>query len=224
MKKKGFTLIELLATIVIISIAATITIAIGSTVVEDAKKKAFILNVQKLLDTANYYKVENGIDNINRVGINVDELNIKLSNYYSGKIIEVDNTLMAKRITDGVYCAIGEKNNLKVTKDNCDTLDNSKPILEDNLINTISTIESIKVITDPTKIIEDESNIAYYQYILTDKNDSTFIKDSGKLDSTIGISYIFEDLKQNYTYNLKVIVINSNNLSSEVETIVKTAE
>ncbi len=59
MKEKGFTLIELLAVIVILSVITLITVPMITNVIEESKKKALTSSVERLVESANLYAIEN---------------------------------------------------------------------------------------------------------------------------------------------------------------------
>ena len=59
MKNKGFTLVELLAVIVILAVISIIAIPMIGNVIEESKKKALEQSVNGLVESANYYSIEN---------------------------------------------------------------------------------------------------------------------------------------------------------------------
>ena len=130
---KGFTLIELLAVIVILAIISLIATPIIINVVENSRMKAFENSVYGVIET---YKLKT-IDDEDSIGVvySFPEGNNELK--YSGtKMIDGDvfltpsKDIEVRKITDGKYCANGNKGNLLIKKGDC-TIDLANdPILK----------------------------------------------------------------------------------------------
>ena len=121
MKKKGFTLVEVLAVIIVMSMIALITVPAVLHSIEKAKREAFEDSVYQAFSEVQYYLVKNNLDKIPEEGIDVTKLDLKNNSFVSG-VLTVGKTgnIKANNISDGVYCAIGEKDSLKVYNGVCD--------------------------------------------------------------------------------------------------------
>lgn len=149
MGKKGFTLVELLAVIAIIAVLGIITIPMVMTTVEEANKSAFTSSAQNVLDTAKAYvtRIEE-TGNFPDEGVLVSDLKSELKNfnYISGIILkEEDGSIIVDGLSDGKYCASGTKNNLRVVKGDCSSLDNTPPTVKVLLNKRTSTSITILV-------------------------------------------------------------------------------
>ncbi len=119
MKKKGFTLIELLAVIIVLSVIALITVPIVINVIEKTRKESFKDSVLGAFGQIEYYLVENNLKNMPEEGIEIKNLELQ-NNKFSGRIIKnSEGKLEAVNVSDGKYCAQGEKTNLNVYKGEC---------------------------------------------------------------------------------------------------------
>jgi bacterial surface protein 26-residue repeat/prepilin-type N-terminal cleavage/methylation domain len=121
-EKNGFTLIELLAVVVILAVIALIATPIIINVIENARKKAFENSVYGVMET---YKLDaiNDVENIGK-RYNFPEANAELK-YTGTKMIrgsiflDSEKDIEVRKITDGIYCADGNKKNLIIKKGDC---------------------------------------------------------------------------------------------------------
>lgn len=167
--KKGFTLMELLAVIILIAVITLITVPMIFTYIGSSKKKAFESGVQNVFDAVNAYISTN--ENFKEININDSKLNLKNSTYISGYIyVNSEGTLIAENISDGKYCASGEKNDLNIESSNntslpCSGLDNTPPTLE--LMVNSRTTNSITILAEAS---DRQSGILGYSYSTDNKN------------------------------------------------------
>ena len=134
--RKGFTLIELLATIVILAVVSIITIPIVINIVEKARLGIFKDSMYGLLDAGNLYYARYGTGDMLFVCNGEeckDEKNNKL--LFKGRIpdsgeviLNKDGTQELNYVSEGKYCALGNRNNLKVSI-GCNSLDPTRPEL-----------------------------------------------------------------------------------------------
>jgi prepilin-type N-terminal cleavage/methylation domain len=161
--KKGFTLIEILAVIIILAVIALIATPIIINVMESARKKAFENSVYGVMET---YKLNmlNNIEEIEIIGksYTFPEANSNLK--YSGTkmtggsiFLDYEKDIEVRQLTDGRYCASGNKTNLVVKKGDCQIDMANAPVLRvadvgvigDTFITRVAgteNIESIEVI------------------------------------------------------------------------------
>ncbi len=136
--KKGFTLIELLAVIVILGIIALIATPIVINVIEKAKEESYKRSVEFAIDAAELYLVENGLSEIPEGGIDVKSLKLKNNNFESGKIVNKDGQVVAQNLSNGEYCASGEKGSIEVTKGSCGEIEEdtkpAEPVIKNGLV------------------------------------------------------------------------------------------
>ena len=157
-KEKGFTLIELLAVIVILAVIALIASPLIINIIESSRKKAFENSVYGVMSTYDIKISKEG--NYKGITYNFPEGNSEL--LYSGTkmiggsiFLTPPGSIEVRRITDGRYCASGNKTNLVIKRGDC-TIDLAvAPVLKGaqgltvNFLNTgiaKTTIESIEVI------------------------------------------------------------------------------
>jgi bacterial surface protein 26-residue repeat/prepilin-type N-terminal cleavage/methylation domain len=131
-KNKGFTLIELLAIIIVLAVIALITTPLVMNIIENARKKAFENSVYGIMET---YRLDMA-KNLNNIGKShtFPEANSELK--YNGKemvggsiFLDYEDDIEVRRITDGRYCADGNKRNLKVKKGDCQIDMTNAPVL-----------------------------------------------------------------------------------------------
>ena len=130
--KKGFTLIELLAVIVILAIIALIATPIIINVIEGARKKAFENSVYGIMET---YKLKTiGEEELVGKIYNFPEGNNELK--YSGNkmiggsiFLTPGKDIEVRELTDGRYCADGNKGNLVVKKGKCEPDLTTMPVI-----------------------------------------------------------------------------------------------
>ena len=121
MKKKGFTLIELLGVIIVISLIGLIVVPVVTNSIEKARRGAFEDNVYEAFSQIQYYLVENNLTKIPEEGIEVKNITFKNNSFVSGVLKTGENgNIRAINVSDGRYCAIGEKDQLQVYDGACD--------------------------------------------------------------------------------------------------------
>ena len=121
-QREGFTLIELLAVIVILALIALIASPLIINIIESSRKKAFENSVYGVMSTYDTKVAKDG----NYKGITYDfpEGNSEL--LYSGTkmiggsiFLTPSGSIEVRRITDGRYCASGNKKNLEIKRGDC---------------------------------------------------------------------------------------------------------
>jgi bacterial surface protein 26-residue repeat/prepilin-type N-terminal cleavage/methylation domain len=157
-KNKGFTLIELLAVIIILAIIALIATPIAINVIENSRMKAFKNSVYGVMEA---YKLDI-ITESESMGktYSFPEANNALK-YTGTKMISgtiylgFGKDIEVRLITDGIYCANGNKGDLIVKKGDCNVDLATAPIIKkasENSTTFLDTaiekerIESIKII------------------------------------------------------------------------------
>jgi len=120
--RKGFTLIELLAVIIILAVIALIATPLIINIIESSRKKVFENSVYGVMET---YKLKT-VEDEEYVGktYNFPEGNNELK--YSGTkmvggtiFLTPSKDIEVRRVTDGRYCANGNKENLIIKKGDC---------------------------------------------------------------------------------------------------------
>jgi len=131
-KEKGFTLIELLAVIVILAVIALIASPLIINIIESSRKKAFENSVYGVMST---YDIKT-IGDKEAIGktYNFPEGNSEL--LYSGTkmiggsiFLTPSGSIEVRRITDGRYCASGNKTNLVIKRGDCSIDMATAPVL-----------------------------------------------------------------------------------------------
>jgi len=132
-QRKGFTLIELLAVIVILTVIALIASPIIINVIENARMKAFENSVYGVMET---YKLKT-IGDEEYVGKTYDfpegnnELKYSGTKMTGGTIfLTPGKDIEVRELTDGRYCATGNKGNLVVKRGNCEIDMANVPVLK----------------------------------------------------------------------------------------------
>ncbi len=144
MNKKGFTLVELLTVILVLSVLALILTPVISGLVESSSKNAFKNSVMGIIDSANnYINMRKGIkytgeitypiaftcDGTNCKNADDETLSFKGNAPVSGDIIiDEDGNILSSYVSNGKFCAYGDKSNL-VIENSCDEIDIIKPII-----------------------------------------------------------------------------------------------
>ena len=120
--KKGFTLIELLAVIIILAVIALIATPLIMNIIESSRKKAFENSVYGVMSAYDIKTMK--YENYKGVIYNFPEGNNELK--YSGTkmtegsiFLSRSGNIEVRRITDGRYCANGNKTNIIVKKGDC---------------------------------------------------------------------------------------------------------
>ena len=214
---KAFTLIELLAVIVILAVISLIATPFVTNAINSAKKGAFKDSLYSVFRASDYYLALNDFTPFPEEGINIldERLEIKNNHFVSGKIIKnKEGNLELENVSTEEYCGNGTLTNLTITKGNCDSNDNTAPIVNSLIFNKI-TATSLGLSVD---YIEKESHV---------KNISFSIDGINWVESKVGNSpsttYTFNDLNPNTEYTVKVKITNTNNLTSnEVSVTGKT--
>lgn len=122
MNKRAFTLIELLAVIIVLALILLITIPIVSNIIDDSRREAFRNNVINLFDAVKKLESE-GKYKLDETGIFYNDSRLNLSNNpFTGGAIKLDDNgnAYSYKVTDGRYCALGNKKDFKIFKGNCD--------------------------------------------------------------------------------------------------------
>ena len=217
MKKQGFTLVELISVIVILAVISVITVPLVASNIDSTRIKSYTVGVNNVMDALNKYLADH-METVEmpKEGIQVPNNNIykrlalKNANYTQGLIIKnSDGVLEVKNLSNGVYCASGTKNNLKVVKGNCTKLDATPPTV--NLTSGRVTSNTITVVVNGQ---DEDSNIVEYVYYLAGQ----------KIDTTKINSYTFKNLSPNKSYVIKVEVTDGNGNKATGEKVITTKE
>ena len=121
--KKGFTLIELLAVIVILAIIALIATPIIIGIVERSRMNSFENSVYGIMEA--YQLRIAGEENVTGIVYNLpadyNEFKYTGTKMTGGSVfVSSSKEIEVEKMTDGVYCANGTKENLTVQKGNCE--------------------------------------------------------------------------------------------------------
>ncbi|MBP3765829.1 MAG: prepilin-type N-terminal cleavage/methylation domain-containing protein [Bacilli bacterium] len=223
--KKGFTLVELLGTIVLISILAVITIPVVTKIVDYVRKEAVKNSVYSLFKSAYIYYAENEIENKNdKIIFTCDgnkcmtakggRLSFKGSAPTGGQIItDVDGKAEAYYLRIGEWCILGTKSYLDINKD-CTKLDATSA--EVTLKQVAVTSKSITVQVNAT---DNESSI---KKIIYDFDGKTYEEDYN--NGVVNTTRSFSNLKAGQEYNIKVKVINGNDLEQNEQINISTLD
>ena len=214
-KKKGFTLIEILGVLVIMSIVVLITVPIITGIIDEVRKNAYRESVRSIFRAVDIYIADNNFIELPEEGIDVidPKIMLKHKDFVSGKVVKnEEGKLKVERVSNGVYCAEGTYNNIRVVKGDCSKLDITPPTVV--IISSLPTSNSVTVIA----LAEDnESEIIGYQF--SKDNGTTWTK---RQEENV---YIFTELTTNTDYMFKARAYNANELMGESESlIVKTID
>ena len=218
--KKGFTLIELLATIVVLAVISMITIGVVTNNIEASKQKTFEINASNLLDATKEYVSKNMENNdFPEEGIEAKskELELKNNPFISGIVKRnKEGQIELENVTDGTYCANGVKSKIKISKGNCESLDNTPPSLKIKELKTTRTEINLMIKTQ-----DSGSGIKEYEYCLN--NECTKVT-KNKEKGIITEAKKIKGLKPNTKYTIKVTSTNGNNQKTTKTIEVKTKE
>jgi prepilin-type N-terminal cleavage/methylation domain-containing protein len=119
--KKGFTLIELIGVILLLGIISLIAVPAVSNIIQQSKKEAFRASVIYIFEATTIYIYDNNYPDIPSEGLDVTIINnIDPNPFISGYIFRNNNDKYElANVSDGKYCANGEKSNLIITKGVC---------------------------------------------------------------------------------------------------------
>lgn len=207
---RGFTLIELLTVIIVLSIVALIIVPIVAGMIESSRKKSFINSVYNAETAIKNELSNNDFESFPSEGILVKTgiKSLERNPFISGKFKKEGSKIIAIQVTDGRYCAAGERENLRVILGECYLLDETGPVV--NLKLSSVTSKSIQVVADS---YDEESDIVSYEFAI---NGGSY---SAKQTSNV---YRWNNLKKGTKYAVKVRVTNRNKLSTVKELNVTT--
>ena len=135
--KKGFTLIEILTVILLIGIIATIVTVNYNRYLQASSLSAYKDSMLALIDQLEDYTLSNPSEYDAKVReqsnnpeyqsecldcVDIDMKKLQLSNkatILSGQYRIDDNYIILKDVTNGKYCANGNKNNINITDGDC---------------------------------------------------------------------------------------------------------
>lgn len=209
--KKGYTLVELLGVIAVIVIVFFITVPMVFNIIENNQKRLYAESMKGILDAVKIAMQQDAYFDINPSGIDVNHniVRVKHGDYISGTInINEDDVLYVNMITDGTFCAMGTKRDMKVVRGECYLLDDTGPIIagEEYIVTTNSIVVAINA-------IDEDSAVTGYQFSINNGPLSE-ISPSG--------TYTFSNLTHGVTHNLKIKVINKNNIETIISKDVGT--
>ncbi len=124
--KKGFTLVEMLGVFILLGVIALIAVPAILKMSEEYEYDTFVESVKGILTAAETFHAENDYENFPAGGLKIDDnrLNIKNKEQFEDGLVVYDEDTQKfelQLITNGTFCANGSKDNLKITKGNCDT-------------------------------------------------------------------------------------------------------
>ena len=119
--KKGFTIIEVLAVVIILGIIAAITFPIVKNIVNENRKKTFESSVRGMLHSAELYISANPASEDVSFPYNTTSIKMEKNKMTSGSILYTESTgiISVVDMTDGVFCANGDKINLEIEEGAC---------------------------------------------------------------------------------------------------------
>ena len=119
--KKGFTLIEILTVILLIGIVSAIVTVNYNRYLDASSLSAYKDSMLSLIEQLENYTLSNPLeDHSTEQDINMRKLQLENKNTItSGKYKVVDNFIELVKVTDGNYCATGNKNNLTIVEGDC---------------------------------------------------------------------------------------------------------
>ncbi len=218
--KKGFTLVELLAVIVILGVLSLISIPMITNVIKDSRKGAFKASVQSVFRAYETYELTYPIKEQEKLSILDLPLTHKES-FLSGKVYRQEDVIKVENISNGIYCASGTLENLKMIEGNCDILDLTPPVIEN--ITTEVTTNSIRVYTTYK---EEESFLSKHEYRIALESENIEEKEwvRGDLLTSNLSTKLFTGLTLNTSYKIQVRFISTalENNTSEIREIQAT--
>ena len=218
--EKGFTLIELLATIVVLAVISMITIGVVTNNIEASKQKTFEINASNLLDATKEYVSKNMENNdfpVEGIEAKSKKLELKNNPFISGIVKRnKEGQIELENVTDGTYCANGVKSKIKISKGNCESLDNTPPSLKIKELKTTRTEINLMIKTQ-----DSGSGIKEYEYCLN--NECTKVT-KNKEKGIITEAKKIKGLKPNTKYTIKVTSTNGKNQKTTKTIEVKTKE
>ena len=142
MQKKGFTLIELLAVVVILAVVATIAGTLIINIIDDSKKAAYKTGVLGLMHSFDNLINVNG-EALSEIDVTSSSLPLENNTFTSGTLTYDTETRLvtANYVTDGIYCAYGERKNLIIVKGSCDLIDDKRASNIEVVSNSVSIYE-----------------------------------------------------------------------------------
>ena len=228
MIKKGFTLVELLAVIVVLAIIFTIAVPNVFKIIYNGKSNAFLVGVRQVLKSGKEYQItelrereedcvyfdfkENYEIEVLKNGKRYIPLSLLA---LSGDIptegeMEVCRDSVSILVGNGDFTVDIDSNGKENMYDGDIESNNiSRPVIDS--LNTTSKDSSITLTVEAH---DDKNDIVKYYYYLNGQ-----LITSGDFES-----YIFDDLKSNTSYNIKVVVENSIGLQTVMEKQVKTSD
>ena len=218
--KKGFTLVELLAVIVILGVLSLISIPMITNMIKDSRKGAFKASVQSVFRAYETYELTYPIKEQEKLSI----LDLPLTHkerFLSGKVYRQEDVIQVENISNGVYCASGTLENLKMIEGNCAILDLAPPEIEN--ITTEVTTNSIRVYTTYK---EEESFLSKHEYRIALESENIEEKEwvrGDLLTSNLSMK-LFTGLTLNTAYKIQVRLISTalENNTSEIREIQAT--
>lgn len=113
MKRKGFTLIELLAVIILLGIIATIVVINYNRYLKVSKLSAFRDSMHSLIEQLEEYKLDNRKTDFTIIRpLPLEYLNLENKDSLTGSFKVEGNYIVLVNVTDGFYCANGNKNTI----------------------------------------------------------------------------------------------------------------
>lgn len=123
MNKRGFTLIELLAVIVLLGVISALVTTGYKKYIDVSKESAYKDSMYSLISEIEDYILNNRrLDYSDEIEISsiIDELDLDNANNLDGSFKLDDNYVELIDVTNGKYCANGDKNTMSIKKGNCE--------------------------------------------------------------------------------------------------------
>ena len=124
--KKGFTVVEMLGVFILLALIALIAVPTVNKLKDQYEEDTFKESVKGILTAAESFHAENEYENFPDEGLLISDerLNIKNQSQYEDGYITYNHDIgrfEVRLLTNGNFCARGSKDNLKITKGNCET-------------------------------------------------------------------------------------------------------
>ena len=119
--KKGFTIIEVLAVVIILGIIAAITFPVVKNIVNENRKKTFDSSVRGIIHSTELYVSANPTLSTTEFPYNTTDFKMEKNKMTGGtiKYDESTGTISVIDLTDGIFCANGDKINLEIEEGDC---------------------------------------------------------------------------------------------------------
>lgn len=209
-KKNAFTLTELLSVILILGVLILILVPIVTSITDLSKRNAFENSVYHAMSTIQEnIAIEDFVEYPKEGYLAKDLEELEKNPFIAGKFVFLNKKIQASNVTNGIYCASGPKEKLKIVKGECYLLDETPPNILTVNPGTI-TSKSIAVIVEAEDL---ETEIVSYEYSID--NGNTY-------DKTSSNTYTFKDLTHDKAHTITVRVTNEAGFQSTKKATLST--